>query len=320
MLFCSKKNGVGEYSSYSGQEVLGAYQWIPSLSWGILNEVPTQEAYARLYELQQAIWLTTILAVLATALAVYLIASNTGKRVRQMADLAEHLSQGEIEQQETLKPSRDEVGALASSFQKMILYQQNMAKTADRISQGQLGIRIQPLSEKDVLGNAFRRMVDLLRQSFVKIKDNAVLLDNSAAHMNNSAAQSGQATSQIAITISQIAQGSNQQAISISQTAYTIEELSNSVQKLSADAAIQAAGIKMAAELTSEIDRGLNSINSTTDSVSRISATSLQSVEKGSRSVSETMQSMQNIRQRMGVLRQKVEDTGQSLGADRNNT
>jgi nitrogen fixation/metabolism regulation signal transduction histidine kinase len=92
-----------------------------------------------------------------------LVARSIVRPMLQMADAAQRLAEGDINQEVTVR-SRDEIGQLGSAFNTMIAYQQQMADAADKISQGNLAVDVEPKSPKDVLGQAFQRMTTNLRR------------------------------------------------------------------------------------------------------------------------------------------------------------
>lgn len=81
--------------------------------------------------------------------------SNAAKKVAVATD---GLSRGELDQLIDID-SKDELGDMAASLQKMISYQNQMAAIAESIARGELAENVQPQSAKDIFGNAFQRTV-----------------------------------------------------------------------------------------------------------------------------------------------------------------
>ncbi len=92
-----------------------------------------------------------------------LVARSIARPMLQMASAAQRLAEGDINQEVQIR-SRDEIGQLGTAFNAMIAYQQQMADAADKISQGNLSVDVEPKSPKDVLGHAFQRMTTNLRR------------------------------------------------------------------------------------------------------------------------------------------------------------
>jgi len=60
--------------------------------------------------------------------------------------------------------SKDEVGQISTSLNQMIENLRNTADVAEKVSSGDLDVEIKPLSDKDILGHAHKKMVENLRR------------------------------------------------------------------------------------------------------------------------------------------------------------
>ena len=101
-----------------------------------------------------------ILSILGIIFLVVMLSLSTQrivKPVEQLAETAEKLSEGDLEQDIKFR-GRDEVGRLADSFRKMIetLKQKEQAAKANAV--GNLNAEIEPISEKDTLGFAMHEV------------------------------------------------------------------------------------------------------------------------------------------------------------------
>ena len=69
--------------------------------------------------------------------------------------------------------SKDEMGALAAACASLLDYIKDMARVTERVAEGDLTVEVKPRSDRDVLGNAFSRMVVQERELIGAIKDTA---------------------------------------------------------------------------------------------------------------------------------------------------
>ena len=69
----------------------------------------------------------------------------------------------ELDAEQQLELSQDEIGVLAEVFRRMVAYLKNMTTLATHISMGDLEVEIVPKSKNDVLGNAFQHMTLYLK-------------------------------------------------------------------------------------------------------------------------------------------------------------
>jgi signal transduction histidine kinase/DNA-binding NarL/FixJ family response regulator len=100
----------------------------------------------------------------------FFVSRNIANAVRQVAAAAKGLARGNLEQTIQVR-SRDEVGDMAAAFQAMIQYQQEMARVANAIAQGDLSQEVEPNGPEDVLGTAFQRMGRNLRALVGQLED-----------------------------------------------------------------------------------------------------------------------------------------------------
>jgi signal transduction histidine kinase/DNA-binding response OmpR family regulator len=98
------------------------------------------------------------------------LSRNIANAVRQVAAAAKGLARGNLQQRIRVR-SRDEMGDMAAAFQEMIAYQQEMARVANAIAQGDLTQEVEPNGPEDVLGTAFQRMSRNLRTLVGQLED-----------------------------------------------------------------------------------------------------------------------------------------------------
>lgn len=88
------------------------------------------------------------------------------KPISALITIGEHVASGHLGQISKdahirFRQNRhDEVGRLTNAFQKMMVYLQDMAQAATRISKGDLRQKVIPRSEHDVLGIAFQQILN----------------------------------------------------------------------------------------------------------------------------------------------------------------
>ncbi|GAB5520146.1 MAG: hypothetical protein RhofKO_23970 [Rhodothermales bacterium] len=79
-----------------------------------------------------------------------------------LTSMDQQVQTGEIGQDIPAEPFT-EVGQIAAQYNKVMRYVRDMADAADRIAEGDLDLRVQPLSEHDRFGHAFNAMLQNLR-------------------------------------------------------------------------------------------------------------------------------------------------------------
>jgi len=132
------------------------------------RESAIDHAFGRAYWMLAAALLLTLLVAGATAwglrrLSRAMVRRLTGQ-VGHAVEIAERLGRGEMDV--TFPPaSDDELGRLLAAMQAMAAYLGEMAAAAERIAGGDLSVPVEPRSEHDTFGRAFREMVAYLQGS-----------------------------------------------------------------------------------------------------------------------------------------------------------
>jgi methyl-accepting chemotaxis protein len=112
---------------------------------------------------------------------------------------------------------RNEAGNLADSFRRMSEYLRETAVAAENIAGGDLRVDVTPKSDKDVLGNAFRKMINGLRGIVVDVK--------SASGNIASGSQ------QLSAGSEQLSQGTTEQAASAEEASSSVEEMNATIRQ-----------------------------------------------------------------------------------------
>ena len=191
-----------------------------SLGWIIWLDQDLAEVNAPV----RASLLVSLLVGLVIALVLSLIgifvANSIARPVEFVAQSLRRLSTGNVNPSESdrqirdeLQKRGDELGTAAKALAKLENYFINVAADARRIAEGNLSLVTRSYGAQDVLGNAFIRMADNLRQQVSRVADNSSQLSHAASQMAHASNQAGQATSQIASTLQQVARGTTQQTL-----------------------------------------------------------------------------------------------------------
>lgn len=113
-----KTDGAGTYRGYAGEEVIGVYHWLPDLQVALIAE---QEEAEALRPTRVVLLVVGGVALLAAGFAVLAGVTLTRRIVRPLADLgttAGLIAGGRLEVEAPVVRD-DEVGALASAFNRM---------------------------------------------------------------------------------------------------------------------------------------------------------------------------------------------------------
>lgn len=110
----------GIYKNFLGDEVIGASMCIRSMGWTLVTEIKTSEAYAPIAALRSRVTAVGVAIALLASLFALIIAKGISNPVIALSKATRKVARGDFSVR-TPVDSKDEIGELASSFNKMAL-------------------------------------------------------------------------------------------------------------------------------------------------------------------------------------------------------
>lgn len=235
-----------------------------------------------------AVSLAAILICMVLTVALNRIIANPLKTI---ADSATRIASGNLSTPPYLMEQTDEVGQLSQAFNRMTLYLKETADAAERIAAGDLRVGVKPLSEQDLFGRAFTRMIDNLKSTTAELTEGVNVL--------------AAAASEILASTTQVASGVAETATAISQTTATVEEvkqaglLSSQKAKHVADSAQRANEVAQSGiqAVTAAID-GMNRVQDQVASV----AQSIVTLSEQSQAIGEIIATVNDLAEQSNLL------------------
>jgi methyl-accepting chemotaxis protein len=219
-------------------------------------------------------------AILLGAFIAFVIARGISKPVSGMADIAQEISKGDI--QHVIEfDSKDEIGTLAGAFRSLIDYMKELAGAAETIAANDLRVEIEPKSERDVLGNSFKMMVENLSSVIRETTENADQLVSAAT--------------EIASASEQMSRGANDQSDQVTQVSAAVEEMTATIVESSKNAGEANEASKSSSESATT---GGQVVNDTIQGMQKISEVVRESAE----SIAKLATSADQIGEIIGVI------------------
>jgi len=209
-----------------------------------------------------------------------LIASQIVGPVRSISALAKTVAGGDLNCSIDIE-SRDELGELAQSFRQLIDYMKDLAGAAQSIAGNDLSISVTPKSEKDVLGNSFRTMINNLSGMIRQLSDNARELVSAATEISSSSEQ--------------MSRGATTQAEQVNQVSSAIEEMTATIVQAARNAGEATDASKGASDTATS---GGQIVNDTIQGMQRIASVVRESAE----SISKLAKSADQIGEIISVI------------------
>jgi methyl-accepting chemotaxis protein len=197
-------------------------------------DAQTNDQYASARNL--LITATAAILVLSIGAALW-ISLNISRGLAKVRGLAEAVAIGDLGQTATVS-GNDEIKDLIDTVNTMTGNLRATAAMADKIADGDLTVEAKPLSDRDTLGIALKRMIDRLRR---------VIGDASTASDNVSVG-----SQQLSTASEQVSQGATEQASAAEEASASMEQMAANI-KQNADNAAQTEKISRQSAKDAEI-------------------------------------------------------------------
>ncbi|MDQ1271964.1 MAG: hypothetical protein QG591_594 [Planctomycetota bacterium] len=106
------------YIDYRGTMVLGFWQWIPELDWGIIAEIDVNEGYGPVKRLHTTVAPIILLVTLAVVSFAFFFGKKISDPILYLTEVTKSISEGDYSKRIKIT-SHDEIGELSNSFNKM---------------------------------------------------------------------------------------------------------------------------------------------------------------------------------------------------------
>ena len=169
------------YPDYRGIQVLGFWQWIPELNWGIIAEIDVNEGYGmvrKLHILVSSIMLPMTLAVISFA---FFFGKKISKPLLYLTEVTKSISEGDYSKRVNIN-SHDEVGELSNSLNKMAIvleektqklkeYTANLEKTVEERTKDLIRMNQELEKQSSNLEKAYKELLTLDQMKDKMIRD-----------------------------------------------------------------------------------------------------------------------------------------------------
>lgn len=270
-------------------------------------------------KLNIAFWIVIIggfISIITGVGSAILVAHNIVKPVNIFAGSLNRLKTGDLsrelsaEVKQRNNSRKDELGAIGRALGGAQGYLAYMADQMALIAGGDLTVNVNIYGDKDELGHSMVKMTSDLHQIIQQLTENAEELNTSSMMLANAASESSEATSQIARTIQQVASGITQQTESVNKTALSVEQMTRAINGVAQGAQEQASATNKASEITNQLSSVINQVAGNAAAVVRESENAAVAASEGSKTVTDTLDGMVRIQEKVGLSATKVQEMG----------
>ena len=307
---------VGDFTDYRGHHTLGVYQRIDELGWVMVIEQDYNETFSQLNLILIATSIGIILILGAISTLVYYFSGTIARPVQLIANEARRLSLGDITpskellQLEKARSRKDEIGVVGQAFFEMTAYLQQAVEAARKIAAGNLHAHVVIKSDQDQLGIALTQMIDNLRAIVSDISESATELRSTSEELSQETSRASQAVMEIFQTMTSAAGDTEGQVRALDQSNVSVKEMAHAIQGLAQGAQEQASAAGTASNHTASINRAIDQVTSNIQSASQDAQNAAAAAQTGVEKVAKTLEGMQNIKVKVDLSAQSVQEMG----------
>ncbi|MBP1924731.1 methyl-accepting chemotaxis protein [Sedimentibacter acidaminivorans] len=217
-----------------------------------------------------------IIGVASSILLGIYISRMISKPIVKMVEAANKLAIGNTDV-DVYVDSKDEVGILAQSFNKMIEGIKEQVNIVSIISEGNLSIKVNPRSEEDIMAISLDKTINQLNEIFYDI--------------NQASIQVSEGSDQVSYGAQALSQGATEQAS-------TIEELSASINEVSSQVNLNNETVKLATKYTELAGAGVTQSNEQMSDM----LMAMKDIDNSSREISKIIKVIDDIAFQTNIL------------------
>jgi methyl-accepting chemotaxis protein len=255
---------------FSGETVIMSWAPVKQGNWSFISSVPKAEVLAGVSKMRTQMVLISLLVLLLIGALVVFVASRIAGPISKLTETAERVAEGDVDVDVDVS-SRDEVGRMATAFRHTVEYMKEKAAAAEAIAEGDLRVDVRPRSDRDLLGNAFAKLVADLNSVIGRVSNTATGVAASSEQMAASSEEAGRAVDEIANAVTDVASGAQRQVTKVDAVRVSAEEAASAARS-SADEAREAASVAEDAQAAARA--GIESVDEASSVMNEISASS----------------------------------------------
>lgn len=128
------KTGSGQNIDYRGKMVIAAWRYLPSLGWGMVAKIDTEEAFADVANLRKLLMMILAIVIVLAGIMAVSVAQSIAGPINKLSTAVRMVSSGNLDYKVATN-SKDEIGQLSRAFDKMILEQKRAQESLHAASQ-----------------------------------------------------------------------------------------------------------------------------------------------------------------------------------------
>jgi len=152
--------GHGLDLDYRGQQVMAAWQYLPSLRWAMVVKIDAAEAFAPIVKERNTVLIVGSITLLCVVVGALLVARSISRPIVSLTRVVRFMSGGDL-QQEVPVVTNDEIGELSRAFNKMTADLRQIYATIEET----VRVRTQELHQSNAALERARQEAEVANQS-----------------------------------------------------------------------------------------------------------------------------------------------------------
>ena len=112
------RKGASRLQDYRGKNVIAAWRYLPSIDWGMVAKIDTEEAFADIKKLRNLVLVILVSVFLLCGIIAFSIAQSISVPIQTLSQGAEIIGSGNLDHK-IGSHRKDEIGQLSRTFDKM---------------------------------------------------------------------------------------------------------------------------------------------------------------------------------------------------------
>lgn len=189
----------------------------------------------------------------------------------------------------------------------------SLTKIAGTVAEGDIRVSVPDIKTGDeiqLLGNAFKTMVENLRTMVIQINDTSQAVANTSKDLYSNAEEATKATQQVAHAIEQVAKGATEQSIHVGDTVKVVGQVAQAIEQIASGAHEQS---KNVLNTTSMVNEMVNKIDLMAGGIEEVKQTAEHNgavAEQGGHAVEKTVKGMVQVKEAVFETAKRIQELG----------
>ncbi len=243
-------------------------------------------------------------------MVIYTLNRFVVKPIQELVNIGKQLAKGNFMLEVKNQSDDNGLGQLANALNQTIVNQNHLLVAIEKVGEGDLSSMFIPQSEKDILGLAFLQMTTNLNDFFEQIVSNIDSFNDVVHQLSTTSGQIEHSILQISQVIEEVAHEASEQASQLDMSTNSIENMAQAIDGMAQGSREQAQATSDSVYVTDKISSAITQVAENARASARGTAEAAQVAQLGAFTVEMNVEAMNSIRNKVGLLADRVKEAG----------